>query len=132
LEARRQVEAKAEACPTLQTTRLKRVTCFGLTSGRRSATSRPDAAHAIVVSPRAYNEKSSLILVCPIARNIAAWPFKVEIPVTSGIRGAILVDQVGSIDRQDRFVRRAGRVQPETLDRVHAMLAALFGIPVSN
>jgi mRNA interferase MazF len=101
---------------------------FGPPFGHEQAGRRP----ALVVSPRVYNERSSLILVCPITRNIAAWTFKVEIPHGIRIGGAVLVDQVRSIDRRARFVRRAGRVPEETLDRVHGMFAALFGILVSN
>jgi mRNA interferase MazF len=87
---------------------------------------------AIVVSPQAYNKQSSLILVCPITRNIDAWAFKVEMPEGTHIQGAIIVDQVRSIDRQARFVRRVESVDPDTLDCVYGMFATLFGIAVSN
>lgn len=101
---------------------------FGPPFGHEQAGRRP----ALVVSPRSYNDQSSLILVCPITRNVAAWAFKVEIPKEMVIQGVILVDQVRSIDRQARFVRRVEGVDAETLDRVHGMFAALFGIPVLN
>jgi mRNA-degrading endonuclease toxin of MazEF toxin-antitoxin module len=42
------------------------------------------------------------------------------------------VDQIRSIDRKARFVRRVECVDPDTLDRVYGTFAALFGIPVSN
>ena len=51
---------------------------FGPPTGHEQAGRRP----ALVVSPRAYNDRSSLILVCPITRNLAAWTFKVEIEGT--------------------------------------------------
>jgi mRNA interferase MazF len=101
---------------------------FGPPIGHEQAGRRP----AIVVSPQAYNKQSSLILVCPITRNIEAWAFKVEMPEGTRIQGAIIVDQVRSIDRQARFVRREERVDPDTLDRVYSMLATLFGLAVSN
>jgi mRNA interferase MazF len=101
---------------------------FGPPFGHEQSGRRP----ALVVSPRAYNERSSLILVCPITRNIAAWAFKVEIPEGARIRGAVLVDQVRSIDRQARFVRRVERVRPEVMGHVYGVMAALFRIPVSN
>jgi mRNA interferase MazF len=101
---------------------------FGAPMGHEQAGRRP----ALVVSPRDYNERSSLILVCPITRSPAPWPFKVEIQNPGRIRGAVLADQVRSIDRQVRFVRRVEQVGAETLDRVYGMLAALLGIPVSN
>ena len=101
---------------------------FGPPFGHEQAGRRP----ALVVSPRVYNQQSSLILVCPITRNTGAWAFKVEMPKETYIQGAIIVDQVRSIDRRARFVRRVECVDPDTLDRVYGTFAALFGIPVSN
>lgn len=100
---------------------------FGPPFGHEQAGRRP----ALVVSPRCYNERSSLILVCPITRNPAPWPFKVELPEIDRLKGAILVDQIKSIDRQIRFIRPAGHVPVEVLDRVHAMILAMLAIPVS-
>jgi mRNA interferase MazF len=96
--------------------------------GHEQAGRRP----ALVVSPRAYNERSSLILVCPITRNVDAWAFKVEIREATRIRGAVIVDQVRSIDRVARFMRRTEKAGADTLDRVYGMFATLFGIPISN
>jgi mRNA interferase MazF len=101
---------------------------FGPPRGHEQAGRRP----AIVVSPREYNELSSLILVCPITRNVGAWAFKVDVKGTAQIEGAVLVDHLRSIDRQVRFVRRVERVGQETLDQVRGVLATLFAIPVSN
>jgi mRNA interferase MazF len=101
---------------------------FGPPIGHEQAGRRP----ALVISPRSYNENSSLILVCPISRNTAPWSFKVEIKDSDTIRGAILVDQVRSIDQQARFARRAGRIEADTLHQVYGLLAALLGIPVST
>ncbi len=85
-----------------------------------------------MVSPLTYNKQSSLILVCPITRNLGAWSFKVEIPKGTRVQGAVIVDQVRSIDRIARFVHRTERIDPNTLDQVYGMLAALFGLAVSN
>ena len=99
---------------------------FGRPVGHEQAGRRP----ALVVSPRAYNERSSLILVCPITRNIDAWAFKVEILKGTRVQGAVIVDQVRSIDRVARFTRRTERADADTLDRVYGILVALLGIPV--
>lgn len=102
---------------------------FGPPFGHEQAGRRP----ALVISPRIYNEKSSLILVCPITRNRDTWAFKVEIQDEKHpIQGAVLVDQIRSIDRVARFTRRAGRAETKTLDQVLGVLATLLGIPVSN
>lgn len=101
---------------------------FGPPFGHEQAGRRP----ALVVSPRAYNDQSSLIVVCPITHKLDGWPFKVEIRERTRIQGAVIVDQVRSIDRVARFTRKTERAGTETLDRVYGVLAALFGIPVSN
>lgn len=101
---------------------------FGPPFGHEQAGRRP----ALVVSPRAYNALSSLILVCPITRNAAPWAFKVEIANPDRIDGTVLVDQVRSIDYLARYVRRAERVSSDTLDQVYGMLASLLGIPVAR
>jgi mRNA interferase MazF len=101
---------------------------FGPPIGHEQAGRRP----AIVISPRRYNDRSSLILVCPITRNPSPWPFKVPIQGAGRIHGGILVDHVRSIDRQVRFVRKAERAPSDTLDRVYGVFGALLGIPVST
>jgi mRNA interferase MazF len=102
---------------------------FGPPFGHEQAGRRP----ALVISPRSYNEQSSLIMVCPITRSRKPWPFKVEFgDEKQGIRGAILVDQLRSVDRTARFTRRVDRAQLETIDQVYGVLAALLGIPVPN
>jgi mRNA interferase MazF len=101
---------------------------FGPPFGHEQAGRRP----ALVVSPRAYNEQSSLIVVCPITRAVDTWPFRVEMRDDSRVQGAVIVDQVRAIDRVARFTRKTARAGTDTLDRVCGMLAALFGIPVSN
>jgi mRNA interferase MazF len=101
---------------------------FGPPFGHEQAGRRP----ALVVSPRAYNERSSLIVVCPITRKSDAWAFKVEIRGKTQVQGAVIVDQVRSIDRVARFTRRTERAGADTLNGVYGVFAALFGIPVSN
>jgi len=101
---------------------------FGAPFGHEQSGRRP----ALVVSPRGYNERSSLVLVCPITRNLSPWFFKVEIVDPGLITGAVLVDQVKSIDYRARHARRAETVSSVTLDRVFGMFAAMFGIPVAH
>jgi mRNA interferase MazF len=101
---------------------------FGSPFGHEQAGRRP----ALVVSPRSYNERSSLILVCPITRNASPWFFKVGIVDPGRITGAVLVDQVRSIDYVERYAQRAETVSSVTLDRVFGMFAAMFGIPVAR
>jgi mRNA interferase MazF len=59
---------------------------------------------ALVISLKAYNQKTGLALFMPITSKIKGYPF--EIVLTSlEISGAILCDQVRSLDWQARNAR---------------------------
>jgi mRNA interferase MazF len=60
---------------------------------------------ALVVSHTMFNGTSHYSIVCPITSNIAEWPTKVPLPEGMAIRGAILVDQIRSLDRRHRGFR---------------------------
>lgn len=53
---------------------------------------------ALVLSPKAYNGKVGLALLCPITRQIKGYPFEVAIPDDLAVTGVILADQVKSLD----------------------------------
>jgi mRNA interferase MazF len=93
-------------------------------AGREQAGHRP----ALVLSPRIYHERSTLAVVCPITLNRQPWPWKVLLPDELAVSGAILVDQVRSIDRGTRKLRIVGRAPEAILLDVQAKLAALLGI----
>jgi mRNA interferase MazF len=93
-------------------------------SGREQAGDRP----ALVISPRIYHERSKLAVVCPITSNTRPWPWKVMLPHGLTLSGAVLVDQVRSIDRGARRLRVAGDAPQSVVAEVQAKLAALFGI----
>lgn len=61
---------------------------------------------AVVISPREYNEVSSCFLVCPVTSNTSPWPWKVPFAAGS-IEGAVLVDQIKSIDPVARHLELA-------------------------
>jgi mRNA interferase MazF len=83
---------------------------------------------AMVLSPRIYHEKTALAVVCPITSNVAPYPLKVLLPDSSPIQGAILADQVTSIDRRPRHLRIAGRAPDAVVAEVQGKLAALLGL----
>ena len=93
-------------------------------SGHEQAGHRP----ALVMSPRIYHERSKLAVVCPITSNIQPWPWKVMLPDGLAVSGAILVDQLRSIDRDARGLRLAGHAPQTVVAEVQARLAALLGI----
>ncbi len=63
-------------------------------AGHEQAGRRP----AVVLSPRAYNSKVGLALFCPITNQIKGYPFEVIIPEDFKVSGAVLSDQVKSLD----------------------------------
>jgi mRNA-degrading endonuclease toxin of MazEF toxin-antitoxin module len=92
------------------------------TRGREQAGRRP----SVVITPAAYHKVSRLAFVCPITTNLGPWPFKVPLPDNVGIAGAVLVDQMRAVDREQRIVGRAGRVPDETLERIRGILTAMI------
>jgi mRNA interferase MazF len=96
---------------------------FDPQAGREQAGRRP----ALVLSPRIYNAKAGLALVCPITNQTKGYPFEVPVPANPGLTGVILADHVKSIDWRARRAERAGRCTVEAVDEVRARLAPLLG-----
>jgi len=61
----------------------------------------PQAGHeqagrhpALVLSPKSYNHKSGLALVCPVTSQIKGYSFEVRVPAGCRVDGVILADHV--------------------------------------
>jgi mRNA interferase MazF len=67
-------------------------------SGHEQSGRRP----ALVLSPGAYNRKVGLVVLCPITSHVKGYPFEVLIPENLKVAGAILSDQVKSLDWRAR------------------------------
>ncbi|MDD2510926.1 MAG: endoribonuclease MazF [Syntrophomonas sp.] len=95
---------------------------FDTQSGHEQAGKRP----ALVISPKAYNHKTSLLLACPITSQIKGYPFEVAIPSGLQIQGVILTDQVKSLDWQARNAQFACQVPDiivkEVVERIRILL----------
>lgn len=93
----------------------------------------PQAGHeqsgrrpALILSPKSYNQKSGLALVCPVTSQVKAYPF--EVPVQGfGVQGVILADHLKSLDWKARQASKIGRISPQILTEVLARLAPLLG-----
>lgn len=92
----------------------------------------PQAGHeqaghqpALVLSPAAYNDKTSLMICCPLATQIKNYPFEVFLGGTPP--SAALADQVKSVHWRSRSAKTKGRVSPEQLAEVRAKIRALIG-----
>jgi mRNA interferase MazF len=96
---------------------------FSPQAGREQAGRRP----ALVLSPKMYNAKSGLALVCPITNQVKGYPFEVSIPAGRGAGGVILADHLKSTDWRARQAEPLGRCPDEVLGEVRAKLAPLIG-----
>ncbi|MEW6173530.1 MAG: type II toxin-antitoxin system PemK/MazF family toxin [Bacillota bacterium] len=67
-------------------------------AGHEQAGRRP----AVVLSPAAYNSRVGLALLCPVTNQVKGYPFEVMIPDGLAISGAILADQIKSLDWRAR------------------------------
>jgi len=81
---------------------------------------------ALVISPRAYNRRVGLALLCPITSHVKGYPFEVPLPAGLKLQGVILADQLKSLDWRVRRARYAGQVPSEVLEDVVARVLALI------
>lgn len=90
-------------------------------AGHEQAGRRP----ALVISPVGYNRKVGLALVCPITSNLKGYPFEVELPQGLRAQGAVLCDQVRSLDWRARRAERLCPAPPEVVEEVIAKILTL-------
>jgi mRNA interferase MazF len=94
---------------------------FDPQTGHERAGHRP----AVVLSPTAYNAKTSLMACCPMTTQIKNYPFEVVIAGPSP--SAVLADQVKSLDWRKRRAKRKGIISVAELAEVRAKIRALIG-----
>ena len=91
-------------------------------AGHEQAGRRP----ALVLSPESYNGKIGLAIFCPITNQIKGYPFEVLIPEGLPIAGAILSDQVKSLDWRARNAELICILPDETISEVLQKLGTLI------
>jgi mRNA interferase MazF len=94
---------------------------FDPQAGHEQAGHRP----AVVLSPAAYNAKTSLMICCPMTTQIKNYPF--EVLVAGSVPSVVLADQVKSLDWRTRRAKRKGKVSAAELEEVRAKVRALIG-----
>ena len=89
----------------------------------------PGRRPAIVLSPATYNGKVGLAVMCPITSQVKGYPFEVPVPPGLPLTGAILADQVKSLDWREREATLMGRLPDAIMAQVLGKLEALlFGV----
>jgi mRNA interferase MazF len=96
---------------------------FNPRSGHEQAGHRP----AVVLSPASYNKRVGLALFCPITSIVKGYPFEVVLPDGLGVDGAILADQVRSLDWKVRKAKWIGRLPDDLLEETVGKFLALVG-----
>ena len=92
---------------------------FDPQAGHEQARRRP----ALVLSPKTYNHKTSLCVVCPMTSQIKGYPFEVY---SESRTSAILADQVKSIDWRARKAKKKGHADDSVIADVVAKLNTLI------
>jgi mRNA interferase MazF len=90
-------------------------------AGHERAGHRP----ALVPSPAAYNDKTDLMICCPMTTQIKSYPF--EVLIAGAPPSAVLADQVKSVDWRSRKATKKGAVTADELADVRAKILALIG-----
>jgi mRNA interferase MazF len=93
-------------------------------AGREQAGRRP----GLVLSPRSYNAKVGLCLVCPVTHHAKGYAFEVMLPDGLPVQGVVLADHVKSADWQERGSDHIAAVPAEVLDEVRGKLKPLLGM----
>jgi len=91
-------------------------------AGHEQAGRRP----AVVVSPAAYNKRVGLALLCPVTGQVKGYPFEVLIPSGQPVSGAILSDQLKSLDWKARNTLLIGKLPDAVIDEVLQKIGTLL------
>ncbi len=83
---------------------------------------------ALVLSPLSYNLKIGLAVFCPITSKIKGYPFEVKLPTGTPVSGAILADQVKSLDWRARKAKLICILPKPTLLEVLDKISTLITI----
>ncbi len=97
---------------------------FNPQTGHEQSGRRP----ALILSPFNYNKKTHLALVCPITTQIKSYPFEVLLPIDLSVKGAILSDQIKSLDWRERNATFICELPQNLLNDVTDKVIALIGV----
>jgi mRNA interferase MazF len=91
--------------------------------GREQAKRRP----ALLLTDQRYNRASGLAVVCPLTSKRKPYPFALPIAV-DGVEGAVLVDQLKSLDWLGRNAQFHSKAEPAMVSKVRQYIAVLLSL----
>ena len=95
---------------------------FDPQAGHEQAGHRP----AVVLTPKAYNQATGLLICCPLTTKIKGYPFEVIIEGTP--QNVALSDQVKSLDWKARKAKHKGSVSQAELETIKQKIGLLLAI----
>ena len=78
----------------------------------------------MIISPNETNRALATVIIAPMTRVCRDWPTRVPVEF-QGKSGEIALDQLRAVDKR-RLVRRLGKLDPATAQRVLQVLGELF------
>ena len=93
-------------------------------AGHEQAGRRP----AVILSPRSYNGKTGLAILCPVTSHVKGYPFEVVLPADLPVTGAILSDQIKSLDWRVRDAELICTLPDEIVSEIMQKLSTLLSI----
>jgi mRNA interferase MazF len=97
---------------------------FDPQKGSEQAGRRP----AVVLSPRKYNQRSKLCIVCPVTNQAKGYPLEVPIPPGGAVTGVVLSDHVKSMSWEDRNAELIGPAPSGVVAGTRRLLKAITKI----
>ena len=91
-------------------------------AGHEEAGRRP----CVVLSLASYNGRVGLAILCPITNQIKGYPFEVIVPAGLAVTGAVLSDQLKSLDWRARNVEYCCRLSRKTVTEILRKAGALL------
>ena len=91
-------------------------------AGSEQAGKRP----ALIMSPKTYNKKVGLALVCPVTSRIKGYPFEVRLPDGLEVGVVVLSDQLKSLDWRARKARLIDRAPAAVILQVTSRILPLL------
>lgn len=95
---------------------------FDPRAGHEQASRRP----ALVLSPRSYNDRTGLALLCQVTTAVKGYPFEVPLPQGCAITGVVLSDHIESLDWRARHASLAAQTIPAVVEQVLEMLGGAY------
>ncbi|MFK5976722.1 MAG: endoribonuclease MazF [Sulfurovum sp.] len=81
---------------------------------------------ALIISPKIYNEKTSLCICLPITSKIKGYLFEIALPDGLPIKGVILSDQIKNLDFSARDISFVCKVEDNVIKSVQKNILALI------